>query len=110
MERLGLGHDDIHAINPAAVYAAVTGFGRGPLGPGRGGVDLRVQADSGLMSPTGEVGGHPLKVGFTVVAEAAAPALTPRIPAALLRLARSKLGALGRDSCRARECQEASGT
>src|SRR3546814_10499454 len=91
MERLGLGHDDIHAINPAVVYAAVTGFGRGPLGQGRGGVDLLVQAESGLMSTTGEVGGHPLKVGFTVVDAAAAHALTHGILAALLRRARTNV-------------------
>src|SRR3546814_537349 len=94
MERLGLGHDDIHAINPAVVYAAVTGFGRGPLGHGRGGVDLLVQAESGLMSTTGEVGGHPLKVGFTVVDAAAAHALTHGILAALLRRARTNVGEL----------------
>ena len=58
MERLGLGYEAISAINPRVVYAAVTGFGRGPIGQNRGGVDILVQAESGLMSTTGEAGGR----------------------------------------------------
>ena len=92
MERLGLGYEAISAINPRVVYAAVTGFGRGPLGQSRGGVDILVQAESGLMSTTGEAGGRPLKVGFTVVDAAAAHALTHGILAALLRRARTNVG------------------
>lgn len=92
MERLGLGYDDLKAINPMLVYAAVTGFGDGPLGRSRGGVDLLVQAESGLMSTTGEAAGQPLKVGFTVVDAATAHALTHGILAALLRRARSQKG------------------
>lgn len=92
MERLGLGYDDLKSINPMVVYAAVTGFGDGPLGQSRGGVDLLVQAESGLMSTTGELGGQPLKVGFTVVDAATAHALTHGILAALLRRARSGVG------------------
>jgi len=92
MDRLGLGYDDLRAINPRLVYASVTGFGRGPLGQNRGGVDILVQAESGLMSTTGEVGGHPLKVGFTVVDAAAAHALTHGILAALLRRERTQVG------------------
>jgi crotonobetainyl-CoA:carnitine CoA-transferase CaiB-like acyl-CoA transferase len=92
MERLGLGYDDLAARNPRLVYAAVTGFGHGPLGRARGGVDLLVQAESGLMSTTGEVGGRPLKVGFTVVDAAAAHALTHGVLAALLRRDRTGAG------------------
>lgn len=92
MERLGLGYDDLKAINPMVVYAAVTGFGDGPLGRTRGGVDLLVQAESGLMSTTGEVDEQPLKVGFTAVDAATAHALTHGILAALLRRVRSGTG------------------
>ncbi|MGY1806194.1 CaiB/BaiF CoA transferase family protein [Blastococcus sp. SYSU D00669] len=92
MDRLGLGYDNLRAINPRLVYASVTGFGRGPLGQNRGGVDILVQAESGLMSTTGEAGGHPLKVGFTVVDAAAAHALTHGILAALLRRERTQVG------------------
>ncbi|WP_216695339.1 CaiB/BaiF CoA transferase family protein [Dietzia psychralcaliphila] len=92
MERLGLGYRDLKTINPMVVYAAVTGFGDGPLGQSRGGVDLLVQAESGLMSTTGELGGQPLKVGFTVVDAATAHALTHGILAALLRRARTGVG------------------
>lgn len=92
MERLGLGYEDVKAINPRIVYAAVTGFGDGALGRARGGVDLLVQAESGLMSTTGEVDGRPLKVGFTVVDAATAHALAHGILAALFRRARTGTG------------------
>jgi crotonobetainyl-CoA:carnitine CoA-transferase CaiB-like acyl-CoA transferase len=92
MERLGLGFEDLSALNPRLVYASVTGFGRGPLGQGRGGVDILVQAESGIMSTTGEAGGRPLKVGFTIVDAAAAHALTHGILAALLRRERTRRG------------------
>lgn len=92
MERLDLGYEDLATVNPQLIYAAVTGFGDGPLGHARGGVDLLIQAESGLMSTTGEVGGDPLKVGFTVVDAAAAHTLTHGILAALLRRYRTGRG------------------
>lgn len=93
MERLGLGFDELSELNPGIVYAAVTGFGSGPLGAARGGVDILVQAESGLMSTTGEVGGQPLKVGFTIVDAAAAHSVTHGVLAALLRRSRTGVGA-----------------
>lgn len=92
MERLGLGYEVLAEINPLLIYAAVTGFGDGPIGHARGGVDLLIQAESGLMSTTGEAGGDPLKVGFTVVDAAAAHALTHGVLAALLRRGRTLRG------------------
>jgi len=70
MDRLGLGWDVVHAENPRAVYASITGFGRhaGRL-PG---YDLLVQAVGGLMSVTGTApedgsDGEPTKVGVALV-------------------------------------------
>lgn len=66
-EKMGLGYDDISALNPGVVYCAISGFGRtGPLRQ-KGGYDLMVQAYSGLMSTTGEPGRTPLRVGFSLV-------------------------------------------
>src|SRR3546814_6021456 len=64
LERLGLGYEDLRKVNPALVYAAISGFGRtGPYAT-RGGFDLVAQGMSGLMSVTGErPDGPPVKVG-----------------------------------------------
>ncbi len=66
MDRLGLGYDDVRAVNPGVVYASITGFGRG-AGADLPGYDLLVQAVGGLMSVTGPEVGHPTKVGVALV-------------------------------------------
>lgn len=66
LRRLGLGPDDLAAVNPGLVYASVSGFGQdGPLA-GLPGLDIMAQARSGLMSITGEPGGDPVKVGVPI--------------------------------------------
>jgi crotonobetainyl-CoA:carnitine CoA-transferase CaiB-like acyl-CoA transferase len=67
MERMGLGYDVLHALNPKLIYCSISGFGRtGPYAD-RGGFDLVAQGMSGLMSITGEGPGHPpVKVGAPV--------------------------------------------
>jgi crotonobetainyl-CoA:carnitine CoA-transferase CaiB-like acyl-CoA transferase len=67
MERLGLGYDDLRAINPRLIYCEISGFGRtGPYAE-RGGFDLIAQGMSGLMSITGEGPGRPpVKTGAPV--------------------------------------------
>ncbi len=67
MEKMGLGYDDLSAINEKLVYCQITGFGStGPMS-NRGGFDLIAQGYSGLMSVTGEGPGRaPVKVGAPV--------------------------------------------
>lgn len=66
-EKMGLGYEDVKAINPRVIYCGISGFGRsGPLSK-KGGYDLMVQAYSGLMSLTGEPDRTPLRVGFSLV-------------------------------------------
>jgi len=67
MERLGLGYEDLRAINPRLIYCEISGFGRtGPYAM-RGGFDLIAQGMSGLMSITGEGPGRPpVKTGAPV--------------------------------------------
>lgn len=62
-DRLGIGFERLHELNPQLVYAAVSAFGR--RGPWRDhpGVDGIVQALSGIMSVTGASDGPPVKVG-----------------------------------------------
>lgn len=66
-EKMGLGYEDVKAVNPRVIYCGISGFGRtGPLSQ-KGGYDLMVQAYSGLMSTTGEPDGSPLRIGFSLV-------------------------------------------
>ncbi len=63
MRRLGLGYDEVRAVNPGVVYASASGFGQdGPLAD-RPGLDIMAQARGGLMSITGTPDGSPAKVG-----------------------------------------------
>jgi len=66
MDELGLGYEDLSALNPGIVYCSITGFGRGE-GAALPGYDLLVQAVGGLMSITGPADGSPQKVGVAVV-------------------------------------------
>lgn len=67
MDRLGVGWDVLHAINPKLIYASGTGFGLSGPNKDNMAMDLTVQAVSGLMSVTGEPDGPPLKCGAAVV-------------------------------------------
>ena len=60
MERLGLGPDDCHGVNPMLVYGRMTGFGQaGPLA-NRAGHDLTYLALSGVLHAIGPEGGRPV--------------------------------------------------
>lgn len=66
MARLGLAYDDLSAINPRLIYAAVSGFGQtGPYSP-RAAYDAVLQAMGGLMSITGAEDGQPTRVGTSI--------------------------------------------
>ena len=49
MERLGLGYDALHAINPGLVYCSISGYGRQGPYAGRAAHDLNYVAESGLL-------------------------------------------------------------
>ncbi|HZU39496.1 MAG TPA: CoA transferase [Solirubrobacteraceae bacterium] len=66
-ERLGLGYEALRELAPGLVYCSITGFGSGREPAGRAGYDFVVQAESGLMSVTGEPGGPPMKVGVALL-------------------------------------------
>ena len=67
MDRLGLGYDDLRAVNPSIVY--VTGSGFGPDGPyvDRPGQDLLIQSMSGLAAYGGRRGDPPTPSGSSIV-------------------------------------------
>jgi crotonobetainyl-CoA:carnitine CoA-transferase CaiB-like acyl-CoA transferase len=66
-DRIGLGHEDLTRSNPRLLYAVVTGFGLDGPWAERVGVDPIIQALSGSMSVTGEPGGTPCRVGYSIV-------------------------------------------
>jgi crotonobetainyl-CoA:carnitine CoA-transferase CaiB-like acyl-CoA transferase len=67
MDGLGVGYDVLKAINPRLIYA--TGTGYGISGPDRDNLamDFTIQANSGIMSITGDPSGPPMKAGPTLV-------------------------------------------
>ena len=66
MDRYGIGGKALRKENPRLIYAAGTGYGA--TGPHRDfrGMDITIQAMSGIMSITGEEGGPPTKSGATL--------------------------------------------
>lgn len=66
LDRLGLGWDVLHALNPRVILASGSGYGQD--GPYRDlmAMDITVQAMSGLMSVTGHPDGPPMKSGAAV--------------------------------------------
>jgi len=67
MDALGLGYEALAADHPGLIYLAITGFGRTGPYRDRAGLDLILQAESGLMSVTGEPDGRPVKIGVPAV-------------------------------------------
>ncbi|HEV7617678.1 MAG TPA: CoA transferase [Burkholderiaceae bacterium] len=64
MARLGLGYEELAAINPALIYCAISGFGQdGPMAA-RPAYDQIIQGIAGVMSITGDAGSAPLRVGY----------------------------------------------
>ncbi len=66
LDRLGLGYDDLRAVNPKIIYGSISGFGmEGPL-KDYPCYDVIAAARSGLSDRTGERGGPPIKPGFSL--------------------------------------------
>src|SRR6202162_5001229 len=63
IERLGLGWDELHALNPRLIYAQVKGFGEGSPYEHNLAFDMIAQASGGKMAITGPNGGPPCKPG-----------------------------------------------
>lgn len=63
MERMGLSYEKIKEVNPEIIYASLNGYGQtGPMKQTIG-LDLQLQAGSGLMDRTGFADGAPTKAG-----------------------------------------------
>ena len=67
LDGLGLGYEQLSAINPRMVYCSISAYGaKGPM-KDKPGYDGAVQAFSGHMSMTGEPDGGPVRTGASVV-------------------------------------------
>ncbi len=91
-EEVGLGYDELKAINPRLIYCSISGFGH--TGPDRAlpGYDFAIQARGGLMSVTGDCDGAPTKVGVAIVDLATAIFASNAVLAALFARERSGQG------------------
>ena len=68
LQRHGLGHEHIKALNPRIVYCSISGYGYAdPQRTGRGAYDHVIQALTGMTLLAGQEGDPPVKVGFPVV-------------------------------------------
>jgi crotonobetainyl-CoA:carnitine CoA-transferase CaiB-like acyl-CoA transferase len=67
MDRLGLGYEDLRAVNSSLVYVAGSGFGRDGPRAHQPGQDLLVQAMSGLAAYGGRRGDPPTPSGSSIV-------------------------------------------
>jgi crotonobetainyl-CoA:carnitine CoA-transferase CaiB-like acyl-CoA transferase len=63
LEKLGLGGMHVKAVNPRIVYTSVSGFGQSGPYRRRAGVNLIIEAFSGMLSVTGEPGKMPMRPG-----------------------------------------------
>lgn len=64
--RLKVGYDEVSRVNPRIVYASVSAFGEPSVYPGLKGMDIIIQALSGLMEVTGFADGPPTRVGIPI--------------------------------------------
>lgn len=91
-EKLGLGYEQLSAINPRLVYCSISGYSRQGSEAQRPGYDLVVQGESGVMATNGEVGQGPLKFGVAAVDMFTGMYSAQAILAALLERERSGQG------------------
>ena len=61
---LGLGYEDLRALNPALVYASITPFGQSGPDAHSPATELTIEAAGGLLSLTGDGDRPPVPVGY----------------------------------------------
>ena len=66
LKRLGLGYDEARKRNPGIIYCSVSGFGQDGPYRERAALDLILQSESGMISVTGEAGGHGVRCGVSI--------------------------------------------
>ncbi|MBI3826747.1 MAG: CoA transferase [Candidatus Rokubacteria bacterium] len=92
MDRLGVGYKALRRTQPRLIYCSISGFGESGPEAQRGGYDLIVQGESGVMDLTGFAGGPPVKVGNSIGDLVAGMTAAHGITLALLARQRTKKG------------------
>ena len=64
--KLGIDYPRMQARNPRIVYCSISGFGQTGPYRDRAAMDLIVQAESGMISVTGEPGSHGVRCGVSI--------------------------------------------
>lgn len=82
-DRLGLGYKAISRTNPGIIYCSISGYGQTGPERDRPGYDFIMQAESGLMSITGQEDGPPNRLGVAFTDVVAGMIATQSIIAAL---------------------------
>jgi itaconate CoA-transferase len=63
--RLGLGYDELHAINPGLIYCSISGYGQGGPYKDVKAYDLLIQGEAGIIATTGSES-QPAKVSVPI--------------------------------------------
>ncbi|WP_435194446.1 CaiB/BaiF CoA transferase family protein [Natronomonas sp. EA1] len=84
LEEWGLGYESLREENPGLIHCAISGYGEWGPDSDRPAYDLVVQAESGLMSITGEADRAPVRTGVAIADIGAGMYATQAILAALL--------------------------
>ncbi len=90
LARFGLDYDTLSQAHPDLIYCSISGYGRTGPRAAEPGYDFVIQAESGLMSITGEPEGAPMKLGVAITDLVTGMNATQAVLAALL--ARQKTG------------------
>ena len=64
--KLGIDYEVARKRNPAIIYCSISGFGQDGPYRDRPALDLIVQAESGMISATGDEGGHGARAGVSI--------------------------------------------
>ncbi len=92
MEKLGLGYEALHELNPTMVYVSISAYGQDGPYRDRPGYDMVLSAVGGLMHITGERDGEPCKVGVAITDVLTGVHAAGAITSALLYKARTGRG------------------
>lgn len=66
LEKLGLGYEEAKKRNPGIIYCSISGFGQNGPYKDRAALDLILQAESGMISVTGEPGTTGTRCGVSI--------------------------------------------
>ncbi|KAB2723933.1 CaiB/BaiF CoA transferase family protein [Brucella intermedia] len=92
VERLKIDYATLKALNPGLIYCSISGYGQTGPEARRPGYDFVVQAESGLMSITGQTDGEPMRIGVAMTDIVAGMVATQSILAALYQRITTGLG------------------